>query len=76
MTIDLFIEWDLEMDLEKYIREANAYVLSYTYMMEHRVGFPKKKHYPKVLLNAMPSTFIDSFEIPDKTRKFFDIYFS
>jgi len=76
MTVDIFIERNLDMNLEKYIKEANAYILSYTYMMEHKVGFPLKKHYPKALIDAMPSKFISSFEIPKKAKTFFDVYFS
>lgn len=69
----------LDIDIDRYIKEANAYLYMYTYIYEHRIWYtPKKPVYRnKKIINLMPSKFLKSYKkLPPEIRKEFDKHFN
>jgi hypothetical protein len=73
-AVKIIQEFGLKINLEEYVKKANAYVLFYDHMRRIR-SWCKKENMPyrnKVLIKAMPSTFKINYKKPPK--KLMDIY--
>jgi hypothetical protein len=56
-SIKFIKKHNLDVDLEKYTREANAYLYSYHYVKKHR-DWPPRHVYKKSLVEMMPETIL------------------
>lgn len=53
-SIKCIKKYDLDVDLEKYIKEANSYLFSYHFVKKYR-DWPKSSIYTEELINNMPN---------------------
>ena len=74
-SVKMIKKFNLDIDIEMYIKRANSYVLFYNWMLESRKwSTPQNSPYKnKKLLSVMPSTFrMDYTKIPEKIRKIYE----
>jgi hypothetical protein len=73
-AVKLIKKWALDVDLDRYIRKANAYVQFYNWMKETRKwATPKNSPYRnEIIIAAMPNKFNMNYEIMgEKYKKIF-----
>lgn len=67
-SVEIIKKFDLNIDITRYIKKANAYVYFYTYMLTTR-RWAKKKNSPYSnihLINSMPDYFLEDYSIIPK----------
>lgn len=64
-SVSKIVEFDLPIDLEKYIKKANSYILFYNFVKKHRVwSNPGKPPYSfKEIVELMPSDFSLNYKV-------------
>ena len=79
-AVKLIKRHQLDIDLDWYIRQSNAYIYFYMAISERRSWIKKGKKFPYVIkevLNIMPGRFLPMEryrEIPNKVSRLFDKY--
>jgi len=63
-------DFGLSIEPNNYIKQANIYVLFYSLVRETRKWYKTPPYTIKGILDCVPPTFIESFEIPEDYRKF------
>jgi hypothetical protein len=74
-SVEIIKIFNLPLDLERYVKKANAYVYFYTWMMKTRKwSKPGNSPYSnETLIDAMPNEFQDNYEVlPDYIAKVFE----
>lgn len=67
-VVERIKEWDLSLDIETYVKRANAYVLFYNFVKKHRLwtapGRPPYKC--KAIVDRLPGTFTCNYKVLPK----------
>lgn len=71
-TVDLMKKYGVELDYDKYIKSANAYVYFYNMVYKHRTWFKTAPTEIDDIIDLMPSKFLSNYETtPKKYEKIF-----
>ena len=73
-SVKMIKKFDLDIDIESYIKKANSYIMFYNWMLESRKwSTPKNSPYKnKRLLSVMPSSFTMNYtKMTEKIRKIY-----
>lgn len=62
---------DKDINITKYIQRANAYVLSYEAIKIKRKWFERSAHGIRKIINKMPKTFIEDYEMTEELKNLF-----
>jgi len=74
-AVALIKKWNLPIDVEKYIKGANAYIYFYVYMMKYRRWHKKSPGIMPSILDIMPSRFCKNYDkLPEEYEKLVNRY--
>jgi len=60
-TVALIQEHDIKMDIDLFIKQANAYLLFYNIVRTHRVWYKIAPYEVKEIIDLMPPTFLEDY---------------